>query len=264
MPIPSYDRCHRLGKPTAYKNRPFIIRLTNYRDKIAMFRNTRHLKGNAKNLSLKDDMSEETKRKQAELYPALLYAKRTDRKARFINDKILFRGKLYDKDNMHKMPGIDITKAGCVKGNGVTLFSGELCPLSNLFSINFNVDGEEFPSNEHFYQIKKCEDYNRKDIANLIRTTISPREAMYIGKQIRPDDAWLEGKGKQIMYQGIKGKFSNVSMKQFLQETTGALGEATRHKFWGIGHNLHADGAQNISNWDRANALGKILIDLRE
>jgi hypothetical protein len=264
MPIPSYERCHRLGKPSPHKPRPLIIRLTHFRDKVSMFRNTVQLSGNAKGLRFADDLAHETKKKQTELFPALMYAKKLDKKARFVNDKILYRGKLYGKDNLKSMPGIDIQKACCLKGNGMTIFSGELCPLSNLYSVVFDVNGEKFQSTEHFYQVKKCEDYGEMELAGEIRAVTTPREAMFIGKQIRPDDTWLRSKGDKIMREGIKHKFSVPEMRDFLIQTTGFLGEATRHNYWGIGHNLHTNGAQNINNWNGSNTLGKILVDIRK
>jgi hypothetical protein len=43
-----------------------------------------------------------------------MYAKKVDsRAARFINDKILFRGKLYDRNELESMPGINMEKACC-------------------------------------------------------------------------------------------------------------------------------------------------------
>ena len=115
MPVPRYERCHRLGKPSRFKSRPLIIRLSYFGDKLAMFKNTRNLKGNAQSLSFRDDIAVETKQKQAELYPALMYARNVDKRARMVGEKILYMGKLYSKKDLNNMPGIDMTKACCRK-----------------------------------------------------------------------------------------------------------------------------------------------------
>ena len=264
MPIPHYERVHRLGKPNPYKPRPLIIRLSHFRDKVTFFQNTRFLRGNARSLIFKDDLAPETKKRQAELQTALMYVKRVDKMARFINDKILFRGRLYGKEELANMPGVEIDKACCLKGNGTTVFSGELCPLSNLFSVNFEIHGKRYQSNEHFYQSTKCLDFGKPDLVKDIMAEPSPRQAMYIGRQVKPDDQWLKSKGENIMRQGIEAKFRNEEMKKYLISTTGTLGEATKHKFWGIGHTLHTDGNKNIANWYGENTLGKMLTELRE
>jgi ribA/ribD-fused uncharacterized protein len=146
----------------------------------------------------------------------------------------------------------------------VTLFSGELCPLSNLHSVIFEVDGKSYASNEHFYQINKCQDHGEQELVQDIIDEPSSRQAMLIGKKVKPNDVWLATKGKEIMRQGINAKFEKEEMKKFLLKTTGTLGEATRHQFWGIGHNLHTDGHKNISNWSGNNNLGKLLTELRD
>jgi predicted NAD-dependent protein-ADP-ribosyltransferase YbiA (DUF1768 family) len=66
------------------------------------------------------------------------------------------------------------------------------------------------------------------------------------------------------MSKGIRAKFSAAGMKQHLLASSGTLGEATRHSYWGIGHNLHSEGANLIANWDGENVLGTLLTELRE
>jgi ribA/ribD-fused uncharacterized protein len=229
-----------------------------------MLKNTRLLKGNARSLTFKDDFSSDTKKMQAELQPALRYVRRFDRTAHFVNDKILYRGKLYSKEDLGNMPGIQIDKACCMKGNGITLFSGELCPLSNLYSAPMVINSKLYPSNEHYYQSEKCRDHGKPGIAEEIMKEHRPREAMYIGKQVKPNQKWLQSRGEAIMRKGIEAKFQNEQLKKYLAESTGTLGEATMHPFWGIGHNMHMDSSKLIANWNGANKLGKLLQDLRK
>lgn len=63
MPKPAIQRCHRLGRRQAGRPRPFIIRLTNYSDKITMYMNAKNLRKNANRIFLKDDVCQETQKK---------------------------------------------------------------------------------------------------------------------------------------------------------------------------------------------------------
>jgi ribA/ribD-fused uncharacterized protein len=226
-----------------------------------MFRNAKHLRGSG--IFLKDDVCKNTQRKQTMLKPILNLAREEDRHARFINDKILFQGQLYSLDNHKNMP-IDTERATCRKGNGVTVFSGELCPLSNLHPVSITIDGKPYGSSEHFYQTRKCEELGNTRLAAQVYQAETPRQAMEIGKTLRPTQQWTETVGAAIMTKGVAAKFQINKMKEFLLGTKGAIGEGTKHPHWGIGHNMHTKDALLVTNWDGSNLMGKILTELRE
>ena len=87
---------------------------------------------------------------------------------------------------------------------------------------------------------------------------------MYLGKRLNPSYIWHSTTGVEIMTQGVKSKFSSEDMKDYLLSTTGIIGEATTHSFWGIGHTLSSDNAKCIANWTGSSALGEILTNLRD
>ena len=262
LPTPPLHRCHRLGPPTAInKPRPFIIRFVNYQDKIKMFQNARHLRGTK--IILKDDICRNTQRKQAALKPILALAKHHDNKARFINEKILFHGQVYGQDDLNHMP-LETETATCRKGNGVTIFSGELCPLSNLHPITLFIDGKPYASSEHYYQTEKCLDLGNERLADQVYHAVTAREAMDAGKTLRPTKEWSETTGAAIMTKAAKVKFQNEKLQNYLLATTGAIGEGTQHPVWGIGVSMHTHGATLVNNWTGSNLMGKILTELRE
>ena len=261
MSTPQIQRCHRLGRRVDGRSRPLIIRLTLYPDKLQMFKNARHLRGT--NLILRDDLCKETLQKQAQLRPVLAVAKRHDQKAKFVNDKILFRGSLYGKESLHKFP-IDLQQASCKRGNGVTIFSGELCPLSNLYPCEITIDNKTYASTEHYYQSKKCESMGKADVAKTILRTPTPRQAMFMGKETQPPIDWYYSKGKEIMAEALRAKFENETLRDYLLSTIGILGEATRGKIWGIGYNIHESSAAHLNEWSGSNLMGDLLTTLRD
>jgi hypothetical protein len=263
MPTPPIQRCHRFGPPANNTNkpRPFIIRLVHYQAKTQMYRNARYLRGTS--IIIKDDFCKNTLRKQTALKPILAQAKREDKRTKFVNEKILFHGQLYGIDDLQNMP-LDTESATCRKGDGTTVFSGELCPLSNLHPANIYIDGNPFGSSEHYYQTKKCQEHGNSALAAQIRQAVTPREAMNMGKAIKPSKQWTSTVGVQIMTQALKAKFQIPEMKNYLCATAGVIGEGTKHPFWGVGHNLHTPEAMLVANWYGDNLMGKILTELRQ
>jgi hypothetical protein len=267
MRTPPLQRCHRLGPPLkpqlkpASKPRPFIIRLVHFQAKVEMFHMAKNLRGTG--IIIKDDFCLNTQRRQNSLKPILTLAKSEDRRAKFVSDKILFRGQLYGLEDIKKMP-LDTESASCRMSNGVTVFSGELCPLSNLHPVNIEIDGKPYGSTEHYYQTKKCEHFGNTHLANQIYQAATPREAMELGKAFKPSRDWTETTGAELMTRAVKTKFEQPEMKRFLLATRGAIGEGTKHPFWGVGHSMHTREAMLVNNWNGLNIMGKILTELRE
>jgi hypothetical protein len=193
----------------------------------------------------------------------LAFAKHHDNKARFISEQILFREQLYGQEDLNHMP-LETETATCVKSNGVTIFSGELCPLSNLYPTTLYIDGKPYASTEHYYQTEKCLDLGNEKLAAQAYQAVTAREAMEAGKNLRPTKEWCETTGAAIMAKGVKVKFQNIKLQNYLLATTGAIGEGTKHPVWGIGVSMHTHGATLVNNWTGSNLMGKILTELRE
>ena len=224
-----------------------------------MYKNAKHLKGS--NVYLKD-VTKETAQKQEELKPYLMEAKKEDRSSRFVYDKIKFKGKLYGVDDKQELTRY-LKNPGCRIRNNITCFTGELCPLSNLYAVQITIDNENYKSVEHFYQSAKCAAHGKEELASKIKHARSGREAMNLGRAVRGTREWLETGGIDIMTKGVKAKFSIKHMREYLNSTTNVIAEATRNMFWGIGHGINDDEAEVIELWQGSNTMGEILMAVK-
>ena len=126
--------------------------------------------------------------------------------------------------------------------------------LSNFSNHDFQIDGEVWPTVEHYYQAQKFID---KKIQLEIKQAKTPDNAKWLahklGDQIRPD--WDRVKDEVMTY-AVRKKFETHKELQNLLITTGdeELIENSKSDFyWGCG-------------WDGTgqNKLGKILMEIRE
>ena len=264
MDMPDIVDFHRLGSKKRLvrgKGRPIMIRLVRTLDKIEVFKRASKLKGT--DLYIREDVCRETQLKRAPLVPFLKLARRYDKKARFIEDKLLFKGELFDSNNIAKLP-LSMDEVGCRRAKGVTLFQGESCPLSNLYMSEITIEGVTYASNEHFYQYQKCSELGAEDLAKAVLEAKTGRNAMFIGQKLRPPNDWAYESGANIMKIGVAAKFEKEELKDYLLATVGIIGEATKGRKWGIGWGLHSQEAVSIDKWTGSNLMGGILTDLRD
>lgn len=126
--------------------------------------------------------------------------------------------------------------------------------FSNFASFPFILDGQEWPTSEHYFQAQKFEDeaYREK-----IRTTSSPIIAARLGRsrKIRIRQDW-ESVKVDVMRNAVRAKFlAHAELKSLLLSTGDEeiVEAAARDSFWGYG----ADGSGK--NW-----LGRLLMEVRE
>jgi N-glycosidase YbiA len=132
--------------------------------------------------------------------------------------------------------------------------SDEFGQFSNLAPFPINLDGERWPTSEHYFQAQKFEDdaYRQK-----IRKTNSPTQAARLGRdrkqKLRRD--W-ESVKVGIMRQAMLAKFTQHEEPRTLLLSTGEakIVEHTENDdYWGDG----GDGSGK-------NMLGRILMEVRE
>ena len=188
-------RCHRVGKFEPGKSRPLLICFRHHEDKETVLRQRRHLKDTQ--YFMNDDLCLESTRRRDSLIPLVKELKKVDPKAHMRGEKLFSKGKFYTIENAHSLP-IDLHAASTKSSNGVTAFSGRFSRLSNLHPCNIIVNGRRFSSVEQVYQYEKAIVGQRKDIADRIRQTDDPVEAMYLGKGISQDEILRKRPRKQI------------------------------------------------------------------
>jgi len=141
--------------------------------------------------------------------------------------------------------------------------------LSNFHECPIVLDGETWPSVEHYYQAQKS---RRSEYRHLIRNAISPGQARRLGADPslpmnRSAQSWFRTAGARIradwpkikletMRIALQAKFTQHPelVRRLLATGTAELIEdSDSDQFWGIGEN--GDGL----NW-----LGRLLMEVRQ
>ena len=141
--------------------------------------------------------------------------------------------------------------------------------LSNFHESPIILDGEAWPTTEHFYQAMKS---RRAEYRRLIRTAVSPGQAKRLGAdpalpKNRSGQSWFRTSGTPIredwpeikletMRIAVRAKFTqNPELAQRLLATGTAelIEDSKSDQFWGIGEK--GDGL----NW-----LGRVLMEVRD
>ncbi|CAN7974771.1 unnamed protein product, partial [Ixodes persulcatus] len=84
--LTSVERIHRIGRITQGKNRPVVLRVFNYNEKVSVFKNCKKLKGTA--VSISDDFSKETLQTRKKLWESAHDEKRGGAKVKLVNDRL--------------------------------------------------------------------------------------------------------------------------------------------------------------------------------
>lgn len=131
--------------------------------------------------------------------------------------------------------------------------SDEYGCFSNFAAYPIELDGQRWPTSEHYFQAKKFEELEQRE---AIRQTNSPMQAARMGrdrkKKLRPD--W-ESVKVDVMMDAVRAKFTQHEELRFVLLGTGdaKLVEHTANdKYWGDG----GDGSGK-------NMLGQILMQVR-
>jgi len=116
--------------------------------------------------------------------------------------------------------------------NIIKEFQGEYRFLSNFFPSEIVIGGILFPTNEHFYQAMKTNDYKQMLV---IAKAKSPGEAKKLGRIVKIRDNWEDIK-EEIMWVGLWEKFNNPVLREKLIKTGNCLlieGNYWHDNFWG-------------------------------
>src|SRR5574343_185272 len=116
--------------------------------------------------------------------------------------------------------------------NIIKEFQGEYRFLSNFFPSEIVIGGILFPTNEHFYQAMKTNDYKQMLVIAKAKT---PGEAKKLGRIVKIRDNWEDIK-EEIMWVGLWEKFNNLILREKLIKTGNCLlieGNYWHDNFWG-------------------------------
>jgi ribA/ribD-fused uncharacterized protein len=154
----------------------------------------------------------------------------------------------------------------------VFFFSGnpalnEFKEFSNMYEAPFQVEGQTFPTVEHYFQWSKARQFGDAAAQGKIMKTSSPKSVKSIGKKVIgfKEEEWNETKDR-VMAAALKAKFmQHPELLKKLRETgTRRIAEADpRSKYWGIGTSADTSKAKDPERWPGKNKLGQILEALR-
>lgn len=140
--------------------------------------------------------------------------------------------------------------------------------LSQWWPAAFDLDGESFPTVEHYMMTAKARLFGDDDVREKIMAASEPKEAKALGRQVRNfnDKVWVQ-KRFDIVVRGNIAKFTqNSELAKWLGNTQeNVIVEASPYDtIWGIG--LKSDDARAAipAQWRGLNLLGFALMKTRE
>lgn len=140
--------------------------------------------------------------------------------------------------------------------------------FSQWFPAAFEVDGQIYPTSEHYMMAQKAALFNDLDMLENILVCKTPKEAKIFGRRVLNFDAAVwEAKRSQIVVDANFAKFSqNKKMKEvLLSSAPKILVEASpRDCIWGIGMGKGNPDAMDPTKWRGKNLLGFALTEVRD
>jgi ribA/ribD-fused uncharacterized protein len=144
---------------------------------------------------------------------------------------------------------------------------GKTC-FSQWYPAAFEVEGEAYPTAEHWMMASKAKLFCDSEILAQILEAPDPRSAKALGRKVRNfDDKVWKANARRLVTEGNIHKFSqNDELRLFLKSTGDAvLVEASpRDCIWGIGLGQDNPRALDPVTWRGQNLLGFALMDVRE
>lgn len=147
--------------------------------------------------------------------------------------------------------------------NGVTTSC-----FSQWYGAPFIVDGQCYPTAEHFMMAEKAALFGDNATRKLVLQAPNPGAAKAFGRQVRgfEEAAWLENRFS-IVTRANEAKFAqNPELGAFLKQTgSRVLVEASPvDRIWGIGLAQDDEKANNPNLWRGLNLLGFALMRVRD
>ena len=140
--------------------------------------------------------------------------------------------------------------------------------LSNWWLSDFEVDGIKFTSAEQYMMFGKAKLFGDLETQDKILGVTDVAKIKALGREVKGfDDAVWRANREQIVYMGLKAKFSDdAELKEKLLSTGDAiLAECAVHdRVWGIGLSMKDSNRFNVEKWRGLSLLGKLLMRVRE
>lgn len=140
--------------------------------------------------------------------------------------------------------------------------------FSQWYGAPFVVDGQRYPTAEHFMMAEKAALFGDEPTRALVLQAPNPGAAKALGRQVRGFDeaTWVENRFS-IVVRANAAKFGqNAELGQFLRQTgPRVLVEASPvDRVWGIGLAQDDEKVHNPNLWRGLNLLGFALMQVRD
>ncbi|MER8186578.1 NADAR family protein [Kitasatospora sp. NPDC094015] len=139
--------------------------------------------------------------------------------------------------------------------------------LSQWWPAGFTVDGDHYPTAEHWMMAGKARLFGDEEIVPRILAARTPAEAKKLGRLVRGfDEPRWAAERFDLVVRGNVAKFgADEELRGYLLGTSGrVLVEASPlDRLWGIGLAADAEGAVDPLRWRGLNLLGFALMEAR-
>ena len=139
---------------------------------------------------------------------------------------------------------------------------------SQWFPAQFELDGQVYPTAEHYMMAEKARLFGDADMELAIMECKTPKEAKAFGRKVKNFDGEVWHKHcMQIVVKANHAKFlANPGFADWLIETAPkVIVEASMwDRIWGIGMVASAPGARDPKLWKGTNLLGFALMEVRD
>lgn len=143
---------------------------------------------------------------------------------------------------------------------------GKSC-LSQWWPATFTLEGERYPTSEHFMMAEKARLFEDEATRARILLASSPGAAKRLGREVRGfEQSRWEAARFEIVVRGNRAKFEqHLMLRDFLLSTGGrVLVEASpMDRIWGIGLAADDPRVENPGLWRGLNLLGFALMEVR-
>ncbi|MFJ1302815.1 NADAR family protein [Pseudomonadota bacterium AL_CKDN230030165-1A_HGKHYDSX7] len=140
--------------------------------------------------------------------------------------------------------------------------------FSQWFGAPFVVDGQRYPTAEHFMMAEKARLFGDEATRALVFDAPNPGAAKALGRQVMgfKDDVWLAERYGIVVNANLAKFGQNAELGDYLLQTGNrVLVEASPvDRIWGIGMAQDDEHIANPNLWRGLNLLGFALMDVRE
>ena len=255
------DIAHRLEKTDHRKPAGIIARFKTVSEKSRILQNSSLLRGT--NIYVRNDYPTAVTQRRSYLAKVLNDAKRQDRNARLVQDRLCYRGTYYTAETVHTA-GFP-THGHIKETENQVRFYGYMAFLSNFHRAKFDFNGIQFSSSEKAYQYARAMARNNGFIARKILNEDNPVLIKRLAKGLRMTEGYNADRDIEIMKEVVQAKFAaNNDLQQKLLATgTKKIIECNPYDVI-YSSGLHLDDPQLDSGRFRGkNQLGQILEAVR-